>query len=182
MVTPPACSSWRGLKDVVARVSDELYRIARALETSADLRLTLSDPRLPLERKHGVVADLLGGRVLPLTLNLVNFVVAAGHSRDLPAIADELAARAAAERDRVIAEVRTAFELDEATVQRLAEALSRATGKQVEVKTVVDPSLVGRRGRPGGGHRDRRHRCGTVWKGCGRRCSGDRGRAHPWRN
>jgi F-type H+-transporting ATPase subunit delta len=128
---------------VVARVSDELYRIARALETSADLRLTLGDPRLPLERKHGVVADLLGGRVLPLTLNLVNFLVAAGHSRDLPDIADELAARAAAERDRVVAEVSTAFELDEETVQRLAEALSRATGKQVEVKTVIDPSLVG---------------------------------------
>jgi F-type H+-transporting ATPase subunit delta len=128
---------------VVSRVSDELYRIARALETSADLRLTLGDPRLPLERKHGVVADLLGGRVLPLTLNLVNFVVAAGHSRDLPAIADELAARAASERDRAIAEVRTPFELDEATVQRLAEALSRATGKQVEVQTVLDPSLVG---------------------------------------
>ena len=128
---------------VVPRVSDELYRIARALETSSDLRLTLSDPRLPLERKHGVVADLLGGRVLPLTLNLVNFVVAAGRSRDLPAIADELATRAANERDRVVAEVRTAFELDEETVQRLAEALSRATGKQVEVKTVIDPSLVG---------------------------------------
>ncbi len=128
---------------VVARVGDELYRIARALESSADLRLTLGDPRLPLERKHGVVADLLGGRVLPLTLNLVNFVVAAGRSRDLPAIADELAAKAAAERDRAIAEVRTAFELDEETVQRLAEALSRATGKQVEVKTVLDPSLVG---------------------------------------
>ena len=128
---------------VVARVGDELYRIARALETSADLRLTLGDPRLPLERKHGVVADLLGGRVLPLTLNLVNLVVAAGRSRDLPAIADALAAKAAAERDRVIAEVRTAFELDEETVQRLAVALSRATGKQVEVKTVVDPSVVG---------------------------------------
>ena len=69
---------------MVTRVSDELYRIARALETSSDLRLTLGDPRLPVERKHGVVADLVGSRVLPLTLNLVNFVVAAGHSRDLP--------------------------------------------------------------------------------------------------
>ena len=29
------------------------------------------------------------------------------------------------------------------TVRRLAESLSRATGKQVEVKTVVDPSLIG---------------------------------------
>ena len=128
---------------VVTRVSDELYRIARALETSSDLRLTLGDPRLPLERKQGIAADLLGGRALPLTLNLVNLVVAGGRSRDLPAIADELAARAAAERDRAIAEVRTAFELDEETVQRLAAALSRATGKQVEVKTVIDPSVLG---------------------------------------
>jgi F-type H+-transporting ATPase subunit delta len=128
---------------VVERVGDELYRIARALEGSADLRLTLSDPRLPLERKHGIVADLIGSRVLPLTLNLVNLVIAAGRSRDLPAIADELAAMAAAERDRAIAEVRTAFELDEETVRRLAAALSRATGKQVEVKTVIDPSVLG---------------------------------------
>jgi F-type H+-transporting ATPase subunit delta len=128
---------------VVARVGDELYRIARVLETSAELRLGLSDPRLPLERKQGIVEDLLGGRVLPLTLNLVNFLVSAGHSGDLPAIADQLAAQAAAERDRAIAEVRTAFELDEETVRRLAESLSRATGKQVEVKTVVDPSLLG---------------------------------------
>jgi F-type H+-transporting ATPase subunit delta len=128
---------------VVDRVGDELYRIARALETSSDLRLALSDPRLPLERKKGIIEDLLGGRVLPLTLNLVDFVVAAGRSSDLPDIADRLAEQAAAERDRAVAEVRTAFELDEETVRRLAESLSRATGKQVEVKTVVDPSLIG---------------------------------------
>ncbi len=128
---------------VVDRVGDELYRIARALETSSDLRLALSDPRLPLERKQGIIEDLLGGRVLPLTLNLVNLVVAAGRSRDLPAIADRLAQQAAEERERAVAEVRAAFELDEETVQRLARSLSRATGKQVEVKTVVDPSLIG---------------------------------------
>jgi F-type H+-transporting ATPase subunit delta len=128
---------------VVDRVGEELFRIARALETSTELRLALSDSRLPLERKQGIVEDLLGGRVLPLTLNLVNFVVAAGRSSDLPAIADRLAKAAAAEREHAVAEVRTAFELDEETVGRLAEALSRATGKQVEVKTVVDPSLLG---------------------------------------
>jgi F-type H+-transporting ATPase subunit delta len=127
----------------VARVGDELHRIARALESSAELRLALSDPRLPLERKQGIVEDLLGGRVLPLTLHLVNFVVSAGRSGDLPAIADALAAQAAAERDHVVAEVRTAFELNEETVQRLADSLSRATGKQVEVKTVIDPTLLG---------------------------------------
>jgi F-type H+-transporting ATPase subunit delta len=125
------------------RVGDELYRIARAFESSVELREALTDPRIPGERKLGIVGDLLGEKVSPLTLNLVSFVVSAGRAADLPAISDRLAARAAAETGRVIAEVRTAIELDDATEARLAVALSDATGKQVEIKTIVDPSIVG---------------------------------------
>jgi F-type H+-transporting ATPase subunit delta len=73
----------------------------------------------------------------------VNFVVAVGMSSDLPAIADRLAERAAETRNKAIAEVRTAVELDDETVGRLTASLSRATGKDVEVKIVVDPSIVG---------------------------------------
>ena len=64
-------------------------------------------------------------------------------SSDLPAIADRLASKAAAERNMAIAEVRAAMPLDDETVARLQESLSRATGKDVEVKTVVDPSVIG---------------------------------------
>lgn len=125
------------------RVGDELFRIARALEESTELREALTDRRLPLERKKAVVDELLEGQASPLAVNLVNFVVGAGRSAELPAIADRLAERAAAERDRAIAEVRTAVPLDDETVARLAEALGRATGKQVEVKTVIDPTVLG---------------------------------------
>ncbi len=130
-------------EDELVRVGDELFRIARAFESSAELRAALTDPRLPLERKQGIVDDLLGGKTSSLAINLVNFVVGVGMTSDLPAIADRLAERAAAERNKVLAEVRTAFELDEETIGRLGESLSRATGKDVEVKTVVDPSIVG---------------------------------------
>jgi F-type H+-transporting ATPase subunit delta len=127
----------------LARVGDELFRIARAFESSPELREALTDPRLPVERKKAVVDDLLTGKTSTLAVNLVNFVVGVGMSSDLPAIADRLAERAAAERNKVIAEVRSAIELDDATVARLSESLSRATGKDVEVKTVVDPAVVG---------------------------------------
>ena len=127
----------------LARVGDELFRIARAFESSPELREALTDPRLPIERKKAVVDDLLTGKTSTLAVNLVNFVVGVGMSSDLPAIADRLAERAAAERNKVIAEVRSAIELDDATVARLSESLSRATGKDVEVKTVVDPAVVG---------------------------------------
>jgi len=127
----------------LARVGDELFRIARAFESSPELREALTDPRLPIERKKAVVDDLLTGKTSTLAVNLVNFVVGVGMSSDLPAIADKLAERAAAERNKVIAEVRTAIELDDETIARLGASLSRATGKDVEIKTVVDPSVVG---------------------------------------
>lgn len=125
------------------RIGDELFRIARAFESSNELREALTDPRLAAERKKAVVDDLLGGKSSPLAVNLVNFVVGLGRASDLPAIADRLAERAAAARNKVIAEVRSASELDEETIARLAASLGRATGRDVEVKTVVDPSVIG---------------------------------------
>jgi F-type H+-transporting ATPase subunit delta len=54
-----------------------------------------------------------------------------------------VAEAAASSRDKAVAEVRSAVPLDEETVQRLTAALGRATGKEVEVKVVVDPSVIG---------------------------------------
>jgi len=127
----------------LVRVGDELFQIARAFESSSELREALTDPRLPIERKQGVVDDLLGSKTSPLSVNLVNFVIGVGMASDLPTIADRVAERAAAERNKVLAEVRTAVELDDETIGRLSRSLSQATGKDVEVKTVVDPSIVG---------------------------------------
>lgn len=125
------------------RIGDELFRIARAFESSNELRAALTDPRLPADRKKAVIDDLLGEKMSPLATNLVNFVVGLGRGGDLPAIADRLAERAAAGRNKVIAEVRSASELDKKTIARLAVSLSKATGRDVEVKTVVDPSVIG---------------------------------------
>ena len=125
------------------RVEDEMFRIARAFETSNELRDSLSDPRLPIERKHAIVDDLIGGRATDATVGIVNFIVQMGRAAELPAIADELVAVAAGSRDKVVAEVRSAVALDDATVERLTAALARKTNKDVEVRVIVDPDVVG---------------------------------------
>lgn len=125
------------------RVGDELYRIARMFESSQPLREALSDRRIPTERRLAIVEEILGERTSPLTLGLVAFVVGVGRAGELSAIADRVADRAAAEEERVIAEVRSAVDLDDDQIARLAASLGRATGKRVEVKVVVDPSVVG---------------------------------------
>jgi F-type H+-transporting ATPase subunit delta len=49
----------------------------------------------------------------------------------------------AAEANKEVAEVRSAVPLTDDQRDRLTKALEDATGKQVEVKVVVDPSVLG---------------------------------------
>jgi F-type H+-transporting ATPase subunit delta len=125
------------------RVSDELFHFAKALERSNELRSALTDIAIPSERKTAVLDDLLGDRASELTRHVVEFVVSQGRARELDGIVDELVDLAAQRRSHVLAEVRSAIPLDEDTRRKLGETLSKATGKSVEVKVVVDPSVVG---------------------------------------
>jgi F-type H+-transporting ATPase subunit delta len=130
-------------EDRVAPVEDDLFRFARALEGSEPLRVALTDPQLPLERRLGVVDDLTAGKAVPQSTALLGMLIGAGHVNDLGAIVDRFVELVAASREREVAEVRSAIELDDTQRARLAEALGRATGKSVEVKVVVDPSVLG---------------------------------------
>ncbi len=126
-----------------AEVGDELFRFARVLEGNDELRTTLTDQQLPVSRRQQIVEDLLGGRAHPITTTLVSMVVGAGRARDLPAIIDDLVQLSAAEGNKEVAEVRSAVELSDDQKQRLVAALEAATGKKVELKVVVDPSVLG---------------------------------------
>jgi F-type H+-transporting ATPase subunit delta len=124
-------------------VEDELFRFARTLDGNDDLRMTLSDAAIPLVRRQSMIDDLLIGRASPVTVALVSFVVSAGRSRSLPEIIDRLVERAAEERREAVAEVRTAYPLDEERRRKLVDALEKATGKHISLKEVVDPSVLG---------------------------------------
>jgi F-type H+-transporting ATPase subunit delta len=125
------------------RVEDELFRIARVFEANDALRMSLTDAVLPVERRVGIVEDLLGAKAAPLTTAMVSFLVGAGRARDLPAVADAFVARAAEYRQEAVGEVRSAIPLSADQQARLAQALGQATGKRVTVKVVVDPSVLG---------------------------------------
>jgi F-type H+-transporting ATPase subunit delta len=125
------------------RVESEFLAIGQAVETSADLRSTLTDPQLPVEKKQSIIDDLIGGRASTLTVGLVQFIVGQGRSSELPFIARSFVEKAVEIRNRAVAEVRSAVPLDQATIDRLATGLGKATGRQVEVKVIVDESVMG---------------------------------------
>jgi F-type H+-transporting ATPase subunit delta len=125
------------------RVEDELFKVARAFESNDQLRSTLTDQAVPADRRQGIVEDLLGPKAHAVTTALVGLVVGLGRGKDLPAIIDRLVAQAAASRQKAVAEVRSAMPLSDDQKQRLANALSTKTGKSVDVRVVIDPSVLG---------------------------------------
>ena len=126
-----------------SEVEDELFRFARTFEGNNELRMALSDRTLPADRRMAVVEQLMGAQAINVSTALASFIVGIGRASDLPAIVDRFVALAAAGRSHEVAEVRSAIALSESQLQALSAALSRATGKQVEVKVVVDPTVLG---------------------------------------
>ena len=124
-------------------VEDELFRFARSFESSDSLRNALTDEMIPADKRQAIVEDLLGGKTTSTTTQLISMVVGSGRGRDLPAIIDHLVQRASSAKNLEVAEVRTAVALTADQQARVAAALANATGKQVNLKVVVDPEVLG---------------------------------------
>ncbi len=127
----------------LAATEDELFAVAQALGGSDELREALSDRRIPAARRQQIIEDLLGGQVAGTTVALVSMVVGAGRGSDLVRIIEAAVERSAGLRNKAVAEVRSAVALSDDQQRRLAAALQRATGKDVAVKVIVDPTVMG---------------------------------------
>jgi F-type H+-transporting ATPase subunit delta len=150
MATADRVSSYAQAMFEVARaegnldeVEDELFRFARVLEGSDELRERLTDPTIPASRRQQIVEELLGGRASDTTTALVSMVVGTGRARDLTRIVSSLVEMSARENRKAVAEVRSAVPLSDDQLSRLTTALNQATGKSLEVKVIVDPTVMG---------------------------------------
>ena len=127
----------------LGEVEDELFRFARALEGSDELREALTDAHIPASRRQQIVEDLVGPHATPTTTALISMVVGIGRGRDLSTIIDALVKKSAAAHDKAVAEVRSVVELTDQQRDRLAAAVEHVTGKKVEVKVIIDPTVLG---------------------------------------
>ena len=132
-----------GAEGDLATVEDELFRFAQALRSDGELSSTLADQSVPVSRRQQVVEDLLGGKASATTTVLISMVVGAGRTAELPAIVDALVERSAASRNKAVATVRSAVDLTADQRDRLAAAINTRTGKAVEIKVVIDPTVLG---------------------------------------
>jgi F-type H+-transporting ATPase subunit delta len=124
-------------------LEDGLFRFARVVSASPDLRATLADPSLPERGKRQLLRTLLEGQVTAVTLGLIEQMATHPRGRSLTAALDLCADIAARRQRQLIAVVRTATELSASQRSRLTQDLARTYGHDVHLDVVIDPSVVG---------------------------------------
>jgi F-type H+-transporting ATPase subunit delta len=124
-------------------VEDELFRFGRIASGEPELLAALSDQRLPDAQKRGLLDELLSGKVVPASLQLITEAVINPRGRSLEANLADYARLVADWRQRLIAVVRVATELSDRQRQRLSGALSAMYGHGIQLNVVIDPRVVG---------------------------------------
>lgn len=125
------------------QVEDELFRLDRMLVDLRELRQAFTDRRASVEARRALVAELLGGKVHPVTQRLVERVAAVPRGRSVSTSLSMLSDRVAERRRLLVAQVTTAAPLTVAQQARLTDVLHRAYGRPVTVHAAVDPAVVG---------------------------------------
>jgi F-type H+-transporting ATPase subunit delta len=126
------------------RLESELTGFAQLVASHEALSRTFFNPAVPAPRKRSIVEQLLALSPLsPPIARLLSLLA----ERDRLTILDELTR---AFRERVMdyhqiarAEVTTAIPLPADRVAALQQGIARATGRQVQLETKVDPSIIG---------------------------------------
>lgn len=126
----------------VTRLEDEIFAVGRLVQDNPGLRDALSDPARSRDDKAALVSGLLGDKVLPATVALVQQSLSGSHRTVTVALASYQ--KVAAEvRGQGVATVRVAQPLTQAEHDRLAAALERTYGRQVHLNVIVDPEVIG---------------------------------------
>jgi F-type H+-transporting ATPase subunit delta len=121
---------------------DSLFRFARLVESSPDLRNMLADRRIPIAERQSLVGRLLEGRVGAATQALAQRAVTA-RERTFGNTIEGYVTLAAAQQNRLVATVRVARPLSEDQFARLQAALSKQARRDVAIQEIVEPDLLG---------------------------------------
>ena len=141
----------RALFDVARKESDvqqagrEISGFAQLVAGNEMLARVLENPAIPVQRKRAVVEQLLArvGALSPVVTKLLLLLADRDRLAILPDLARAYEARLMEEAKVVRAQLTTAVELPGDRVEALRQGLARATGRQVQIETQVNPAIIG---------------------------------------
>ncbi len=120
----------------------EIMKVASASASHEGLRTALANPLISRAEKAAILTKISASGD-PLTQRSLAEVAAGGRASLLPVIATILEAELAAKRGVMVAEITSARPLSVAMQKQVTDALTKAIGKQVQIRMIEDPAVLG---------------------------------------
>ena len=125
------------------QVHKEMMNLRDLIKNSRELKVLLKSPIISSDRKqkvlHAVLKDTLGS----LSMNFLNLVL----SRHREGFLEEIATQFHFGYNKIMhitaARITSAIKMNEEQIQRIYNLVKTETGNEVELKTKVDPRLIG---------------------------------------
>ena len=129
-----------GALDVVGKDIDDVIEL---MDNTAALRSMWESPLIPASRKRGILTQILGDTVNPLTLAFLRLLVDKRREEVLDPVQFEL--RLLTDRARHLMRADATFGVTPTTDEQEALRLSlqKRTGEHVELDVQVDPGILG---------------------------------------
>ena len=122
----------------------QLNDVAVAFAASSELRNVMASPAVPREAKHGVIEKIAARAGAGKIIRNFLFVIADHHrTHILPEIVAAFEGVIRQRQGVAEAEISSAVELSAAQKKKFAQTLERITGKKIEAKYSLDPTLLG---------------------------------------
>jgi F-type H+-transporting ATPase subunit delta len=116
---------------------------AAAVSQDADVKSALDNPQLTAEKQADMFISVCGDRLNEGGRNLVQQLAQNKRLATLPEVSHLFDLLLAEEQRSEEVVVTSAYELGEAEAQKLKQALATKLGKEINLQTTVDQSLIG---------------------------------------
>ena len=127
-----------------AKVADNLAALKAVMAESEELRKAVKNPMISVGEKKAVFAEILGRIGAEKTTGeFVDFLAEKQRLEVLSALADLFAAKLAAHKGELTAEITSAKKLKAAQKKEIEKVLKEAAGQPVSITTKEDPSIMG---------------------------------------
>lgn len=122
----------------------QLNSFSTLLSESRELASVFGNPAYGIDSKREILKELVAKlQVSPMVSNLLMLLLERGRISVLPLIAESYGAFADELSGVIRPTVSSGLPLDAAQIEEIRTALAKSTGKKVELKVAVDPSLIG---------------------------------------
>ena len=130
-------------KNVLDFVVHDMNLFAKVCEQNRALVSTLGSPIINSDKKLAILKGLFEGKVNPLTLSLFGIIARKGREGELPEIAQEFIVQYRELKGVLTGEVTTPFPISDDLRNQFKGIVSKAYGKEVELKEKVNKDIIG---------------------------------------